>query len=44
MRARQTRDRVRQAWYAGWRLLRFARHLGSASDISLCSQLAGAVL
>ena len=40
-RARRTRDRVRQAWYARWRQLRFARHLGFASDTSRYGRLAG---
>jgi hypothetical protein len=27
-RSRRTRDRARTRWYARWRSLRFARHLG----------------
>ena len=27
-RRRRTRDCARQCWYARWRALRFARHLG----------------
>jgi hypothetical protein len=29
-RPRRQRDSARQSWYARWRLLRFARHLGFA--------------
>jgi hypothetical protein len=30
-RSRRQRDSARQSWYARWRLLRFARHLGFTS-------------
>jgi hypothetical protein len=30
-RSRRTRDDARQRWYARWRSLRFARHLGFTS-------------
>jgi hypothetical protein len=33
-RARRTRDRARQKWYARYRQLRFARFLGFAQEVS----------
>jgi hypothetical protein len=32
-RARRTRDRVRQVWYARWRQQRFARFLGFIDQV-----------
>ena len=42
-RARRTRDRARQGWYAGYRQVRFARYLGFAGglEVSLFRVTAG---
>jgi hypothetical protein len=38
-RSRRIRDSARQSWYAHWRSVRFARHLGFSPTAAVASKL-----